>query len=314
MNIHTASPLRHIDTSFANYVARRKASESAHMVGGIPDYAFALDYELRSKLMQIPHFHSICKKINATLETREIQFFNQKALAVGPNQFPDIYRMGTDCAHRLGIGIPNIFVYTDPTMNAFTYARDDTSPMIVLFSGIVERMTPGELKCVIAHECGHIHNQHMVFQSVINTILNSAAGSLGTAVLSLANLSLMQFWTRAGEVTADRAALICADDPQDAFNVNAKLLYGGALNNASQVNLDALREQLEQTMNNPTKIFELQNDHPSAIRRIFADKEFEECDVFYRWRPELKKPGAVIRSKDETDERCKKLVNILNND
>lgn len=314
MSRQTTSPLRHIDTSFASYVARRKSAESEHMAGGVPDYAFALDYELRSQLMKIPYFHSICKKINATLETREAQFFNQKAVAAGPNQFPDIYKMGVDCAHRLGIGVPNIFVYSNPTMNAFTYARDDTSPMIVLFSGIVERMTPGELKCVVAHECGHIHNQHMVFQNVINVILNSGGDGLTGMVLSLANLSLMQFWTRAGEVTADRAALICADDPQDAVNVNAKLLYGGALNNASQVDLDALREQLEQTLDNPTRFYEIYNDHPSAVRRIFADKEFEECEVFYRWRPELKKPGMTVRTKEETDARCQKLVNIINND
>ena len=129
-------------------------------------------------------------------------------------------------------------------MNAFTYATDDVTPMIVLFSGLVERMTPGELKCVIAHECGHIHNQHLVFQNVINAILNSGAGSFGL-VLSLANIALMQFWTRAGEVTADRAALICADDPELARNVNAKLLYGGMLNNAGQVDMESLRQQLD---------------------------------------------------------------------
>lgn len=306
------SPLRHIDTSFEHYVAKRRRTEADHMEGGIPDYAFDLDYELRAKLMKIPHFHTLCRKITATIETREIQLFNQKALAVGPAQFPEIYRMGTDCAHRLGIGIPNIFVYPNPTMNAFTYATDDVSPMIVLFSGIVERMTPGELKCVIAHECGHIHNQHAVFQNVVNVILNSGTGSVGM-LLSMANIALMQFWIRAGEVTADRAALICADDPEDARSVNAKLLYGGVLNNAEQIDLDALREQMEQTLNNPTKIFELASDHPSAIRRVFAEREFEECEVFYRWRPELKKPGATARSKAETDERCKKLVNILDN-
>lgn len=313
MRTQDTSPLSRIDTSFANYVARRRQTENAHLENGVPDYAFDLDYELRAKLMQIPHFHSICKKITATIETREIQFFNQKALAVGPNQFPEIFHMGTDCAHRLGIGIPNIFVYPNQTMNAFTYATDDVTPMIVLFSGLVERMTPGELKCVIAHECGHIHNQHLVFQNVINAILNSGAGSFGL-VLSLANIALMQFWTRAGEVTADRAALICADDPELARNVNAKLLYGGMLNNAGQVDMESLRQQLDQTLNNPTKVYELLNDHPSAIRRIFAEKEFQECEVFYRWRPELKKPGMPVRDKREVDERCKKLVNILDND
>lgn len=309
------SPLRNIDISFSSYVAKRKSSESDHMIGGVPDYSFALDYELRQGLNQIPHFKSVCKKICATIETREIQIYNQQALAVGPNQYPEIYQMGLDCAHRLGIGVPNIFVYTNPYMNAFTYASDDTSPMIVLFSGILDRMTPGELKCVIAHECGHIHNQHCVYKSVIQSILNSGSGMLGV-ILSAANIALMQFWTRACEVTSDRAAMICADDIQDAINVQAKLLTGGTYNDAyqSELNIDALREQLEVTLNNPTRLLEVQSDHPSCIRRIFTSKEFEECEVFYKWRPELKKPDSVMRSKEQTDERCKKIVNIIKND
>lgn len=308
------SPLRHIDTSFYGYVSRRKAAEQVHMANGVPDYAFAMDYELKKRLNQIPHFHSICKKISATIETREIQYFNQQALAVGPTQYPEIYQMGVDCAHRLGIGVPNIFVYTNPYMNAFTYATDDTSPMIVLFTGIVDRMTPGELKCVIGHECGHIHNRHLVYQNVVNALLNSGSGLIGQ-VLSGANMALMQFWTRACEVTSDRAAMICADDLQDAINVQAKLLSGGTINQSYQtdLDLDALREQLDMTLDNPTKLMEVMSDHPSSIRRIFACKEFEECEVFYRWRPELKKPGAVMRGKGETDERCKKIVNILDN-
>lgn len=306
------SPLDNIDTSFINYVLRRKENEKMHQVDGVADYAFALDYELREKLMKIPHFYSICKKITSTLVAREIQLLNQQALAVGPNQFPEIYNMGVDCAHRLGIGVPNIFVMNNVSMNAFTIAADDTSPVVVLFSGIIERMTPGELKCVIAHECGHIHNQHAVFKSVINTIL-TGSGPLGMTV-SVANIALMQLWTRAGEVTADRAAMICADDVRDAINVNAKLLYGATLNGDYQIDIGALREQLEETLNNPSKVYEFSTDHPSAVRRVFADMEFEECEIFYKWRPELKTPGAVMRTKDETDRRCRKLMNILNND
>ena len=308
------SPLRHIDVSFGNYVAKRKQEQSIHIVNGIPDYAFALDYQLRAKLTGIPYFESICRKISATIETREIQIFNQKALAVGPTQFPEIYNMGLDCAHRLGIGVPNIYVYTNPYMNAFTYATDSVSPMIVLFTGIIDRMTPGELKCVIGHECGHIHNKHMVYKNVIQTLLNSQTGTLG-AMLSAANIALMRFWDRASEITADRAALICADEERDAINVQVKLLTGATFNQSYQqeIDIEALREQMETTFDNPTKLLEIANDHPSSIRRIFATKEFEECDIYYRWRPEMKKPDSISRSKEMTDERCKKLVNIIFN-
>lgn len=285
------------------------------MKGSVPDYAFALDYELRSKLDKIPHFLSLCKKITSTIETREMQKINQSALKVGPNQFPQIYQMGVDCAHRLGIGIPNIYIENNTFMNAYTYASDDTSPLLVLYTGIVDRMTPGELKAVIGHECGHIHNRHMVYENVINKLLTGASGLTGSVVLSLANVSLMLFWTRAAEVTADRAAVICADNIQDALSVNAKLASGGTLNTAYQqtMDLDALHDQLEMTMDNPSRLLEITNDHPAFARRVFCEKEFEQCEVLYTWRPELRKPGMKLRSKSEMDERCKKLVNIVKN-
>ena len=326
-DIYGESPLKNIDTSFASYVQRREAAQNAHMEGGVPDYAFAMDYELRKKLLQIPGLFTIGKKLTNTFVARKIEEINQEGIAVGPDQFPEIYQMGVDCAHRLGISVPNMFIVHDSSMNAYTYAFDDVSPIVVLHSGIVERLTPGELKCVIAHECGHIHNNHGVLKVVVDYILSIASGTVGGIVLTAANLALMNFWTRAGEVTSDRAALICADDIQDALNVDYKLMYGALLNNDSAMNLDALRKQLDRIFNSPTRINELGyiaaaenggynvalNDHPGALRRIFAELEFTECDVFYKWRPEMKKPGTVLRSKTETDERCKKLVSILNN-
>lgn len=309
------SPIAGIDTSFSHYVEKRKGETGAHMKGSVPDYAFALDYELRAKLDQIPHFLSMCKKITSTMETRAMQQINQSAIQVGPNQFPEIYEMGVDCAYRLGIGIPNIYIENSASMNAYTIASDDTSPLLVLYTGIVDRMTPGELKAVIGHECGHIHNRHLVYESVINKLLTSAAGLTGSMVLSLANVSLMQFWTRAAEVTADRAAMICADNIQDALSVNAKLGSGGTLNTTYQktMDLDALHDQLEMTLSNPSRLLEITSDHPAFARRIFCGKEFEQSEILYSWRPELKKPGMRLRSKAELDERCKKLVNIVKN-
>lgn len=308
------SPLSGMDTSFEHYVARRKRERDAHRKGSVPDYAFSMDNELRKRLDKIPGFFSLCKKITATQTSRMIQVYNQQGLLVGPNQYPEIYQMGMDCAHRLGIGVPNIFIKSGSQINAFTYCADDVSPMIVLYTGIIDRMTPGELKCVIAHECGHIHNLHSVYESAISTILNGGKGAVG-AILSYADIALVQMWTRAMEITADRAALICADHPKDAWSVNYKLMSGGTLNKAydTEADLQALRQQLETTLNNPARLIEILSDHPNSIRRIFADMEFAECEVYYSWRPEAKKPGAICRSKEQTDARVQKLVNIWMN-
>ncbi|EHC14862.1 hypothetical protein FJSC11DRAFT_1773 [Fischerella thermalis JSC-11] len=33
-----------------------------------------------------------------------------ESIEVGPQQYPHIYALGEDCAHRLGIGVPQIFI------------------------------------------------------------------------------------------------------------------------------------------------------------------------------------------------------------
>ena len=306
----TESPLSYINVSFSDYITKRKQDEAKHQINNIPDYAFPLDYTLHDKLNSIPMFESICKSITSTILTQEIESMNQVAVAVGPNQFPEIYQMVVDCAHRLGIGIPNTYILNYNEMNAYTIAVDDASPMIVLYSGLVERFQnhPGELKAVIAHECGHIHNNHSVYKSVINAMTNGF-GNINRLVSGAAKLMMTQ-WTRATEVTADRAALICCDDPQDFIDSQATLLSGGMLNMDYKLNLDALRKQLEESTNNPTRIEEMFRDHPSGIRRIFLGEEFIKSDVLYSWRPEWKKPGMTVEPISKVNDRCKKIVNI----
>lgn len=310
------NPTKKIDVRFAEYVKKHEMEMSQHMISGVPDYAFALDNELRSQLRQIPHFESICRTVMGTVATRAMQIANQDDLLVGPTQFSEIYAMGLECAQRLGIGVPNIYIENQPVMNAYTVATDDISPLIVLYSGIVERMSPQELKAVIAHECGHIHNQHAVLKNVVDYLLNLTSGAgLPGFILSSANIALMQFWTRASEVTADRAALICADSVEDVLKVNYKLMQGGVLGDAYDdgFDLEALRGQLNYTLDSSARVLEVLSDHPASIRRIFAAKEFSECETYLSWRPEMRHVDSVARSKEECDARCRKLVAILKN-
>lgn len=304
------NPLDKIDVSFQHYLNWRKTTSQNHMEGGIPDYAYDLDYELRQKMTAIPHFERMCRAVSGTVENRQLHIINQEGLAVGPQQFPEVYQAGVDCARILGIGIPNIYVVNNVQMNAYTCATDDASPLIVIYSGMLERMTNRELRAVIGHECGHIHNRHAVFQNVINILLGSAAGTLGGVLLTQAGAAAMLAWSRAAEVTADRAALICSEEFEDVISSDKKLLYGAAFGE-HEVQIEPLRKQLERMLNSPTAFLELQNTHPGTARRLVAEMEFIECETLYRWRPEKKKPGQVMRTKKETDARCRKFIALL---
>lgn len=304
---------------FREYIRRRQEMESTRLSGnGLPDYAFAMDYELRKKLDSIPHLYSIGKNICGTLASRYMHHYNMKNLLVGPDQFPDVYDIGCECARRLGIGIPNIYIVNDQSVNACTIATDDVEPVIAINSGLYERFTLGELKCVIGHECGHIHNQHGIYNMLGSIVLNTGllagaiSGMISSQLMSLLTASsklALNAWSRAAEVTCDRAGMICCDRVEDAYNVNAKFTYGAAFGEHT-INLEALQRQLEENMESIARMDELLYDHPVASRRIAAEMEFAQSEVFYRWRPDLKEPGAVMRSREETDERCRRYVDV----
>lgn len=285
----------------------------------IPDYAFGMDYELRKKLDAIPHLYQIAKRVTSTLVSRNIQLYNRAALAVGPNQLPEVYQMACDCAKTLGIGIPNLFILTDPQINAFTYACEDIEPIVVIHSALYERAKPEILKAIIGHECGHIQNAHTMYQVVGSSL---AAGGLGvlanipgvrslTGLLTAGTQIALNSWSRAAEVTADRAAAICTS-PEDAVRAMALLMYGGTQNvDVDGINLDAILEQLNMQVSNIAKYGELLgSDHPATARRIAALLAFRECKILYDWRPELKQPGIRYQSKEETEERCRDVINV----
>ncbi len=312
----TTSPLNSVRVNFGEYMSKMKARDDIHRINGIPDYAFPLDLKLREQLRKIPFFYTISKQIAVHAEARARQLETAQSVMASPTQFPDIFNMARDCAKRLGIGAPNVYITHDQAMNAYTYASDTVTPTIVVTSGIVERLTKGELKCVIGHECGHVHNEHIVYQSVCDVLANLLSGSNAIIqLLSKTNILLFYEWSRAAEVTSDRAGMICADNIQDAINVNKKLAYGSFLNQEDvEINIEEIRAQLNDLSTVASVATEILQTHPSGIRRILASDEFSRCDLLYKWRPDLKKPGMKLQSKEETDAAVSKYIAVLKED
>lgn len=313
------SPIADMDWSFESYLNRRVSENARHISGDdIPDYAYGMDYELRKKLDAIPGLHSLATKMYVSIATSNLQQLNMNAVAVTPTQFPDVYDIACECARRLGIAVPNVFIASDTEINAWAYCADDVQPVIVVTGAMYERFTPGELKAVVGHECGHVQNNHVVYENIASMLAGIGLNGIGArypmlaALLSQSTVIALSSWSRAAEVTADRAGMICADDPEDAHRVNAKLMYGATFKE-QEIDYAALEQQLKQQMGNINKYLEINDSHPTIVRRIMAEREFAECAVFYDWRPDLKKPNSVLRSKEECDARCKTYINLTSN-
>lgn len=316
-DIQTMNPTSAIDVSWDAYVDARRTSTEAHLVGGVPDYSFALDCSLRQKLTAMPGFKALAKAIMNTTMPRVRSELNMNGLRLGPTQMPEVYEIAVECAQRLGIGVPDVYVEDDHTMNAAAYAFEDDKPLIAVTTGILERATRGELKAVIGHECGHIHNNHVLFENLAWIIakygialipgLSQMAGYL-IKPLELA----LNSWSRAAEVTADRAGMICSDDLACNYTLQAKLLSGGVKAEVDY-DIDAIIDQYEDVRTSWGRVSELYYTHPVGVRRMLAMREFERSEVLYRWRPELRVPGQELVGMDEVDERCKAFVSVLDN-
>ena len=332
------TPLEGLDYTFLSYLTKKKEFERKHLDGnGLPNYAFKADYELRKKLDSMPGVYKFAKTYCATIVPKVVQTYSMQGVTVGPNQFPEIYEMVRDCANTLGIGIPTLIIVPsfitgeDVTdFNACTMGADDIEPVILITGLIVERFTADELKSVIAHECGHIQNDHLLYSTITNILLNVCInGLIGFAAAqgaSIPGLQLLlngltmgaqvalQMWSRAAEVSADRASVICMGGTDAVKSSLGKFMYNGAdLSNSTsaEINIDALKEQMNLILNSPYRINELMASHPISIKRVFAALDFAECEKFYDWRPDLKVAGKKLHTKDETDNRCKKYINVL---
>ncbi|WP_407384369.1 M48 family metallopeptidase [Ruminococcus sp.] len=321
------SPLEGINYHFDDYVKRKKEHLSAHMGGnGLPDYAYSMDYEYRKKLDSIPGLYKNLRRLLIPAIQQQYQTFNMNGVKASPTQFSEIYQMGCDCARILGIGVPTILVVPSfpggGEFNACSVCVDDQEPLIMVTGLMVQRMTPGELKTIIGHECGHTHNNHAIYQQAAEIIANvGIRGLISVPILSqIAGLlstgtqALLNMWSRAAETTADRASMICSDSLEDAYSAQKKLIYGGAnLSNNVDINLDIveLKKQLDVVNSSPYRYQELMYNHPISVRRVFAEMEFAKCETLYAWRPDLKTPGIRPQSKAMTDEACKKIIGVM---
>jgi heat shock protein HtpX len=88
--------------------------------------------------------------------------------------------MVEELAVRAGIPKPRVFVIDDPHANAFATGRNPEKGVVAVTTGIMELLSPRELRGVLAHELAHIQNRDILVASV--------AAALASAVSSIANV------------------------------------------------------------------------------------------------------------------------------
>jgi heat shock protein HtpX len=114
------------------------------------------------------------------------------ARALRPDEAPRLFGMVAELAARAEIPAPRLYLVEDPQPNAFATGRNPSRGAVAVTTGIVELLSPRELRGVLAHELAHIRNRDVLVASV--------AATLASAVSSIANV--FQFSALFGGATA----------------------------------------------------------------------------------------------------------------
>jgi Zn-dependent protease with chaperone function len=211
-------------------------------------YIHPADSKALAALKAIPGIDSALKKLlSVTGESALRVIFTAGAVKVTPKQFPDLHAKLQIACTTLGVEMPEMFVQQNPIVNAFTYGSE--KHLIVLHSGLLERLTDEETLAVISHEVGHIHAEHVLYLTaarLMELIANASVAKLipGSEIIkfiiSAGINSALLAWARRAELSCDRAAMLVLQDPHVVGRVMMKLAGGTS---ASKMDYEQFLEQ-----------------------------------------------------------------------
>lgn len=240
-------------------------------------------------LKAIPGFAPLLKAFMKVWNEKQFKIMNMSTnLKLSENQMKKYYDMLIPICEKIGIAVPELYLELNPYPNAYTYG--DTSPFIVMTSGLIETMPEELIPTVLAHECGHIACHHTLYTTMGRYILRGVSAAV-SGIGQLATLPIMMafaYWMRCSEYSADRVAAVC-DGNADKIVEMCMRFAGYDKDVPVEGNIDAFLEQgkeykelIADSMFNKTLEFIMFNmvDHPLNAVRGYNCLEWTKTDSF----------------------------------
>jgi len=204
---------------------------------------------------------------------------------------PYLYDMVRELATRAGLPMPRVYLINEAQPNAFATGRNPENAAVAATTGIIELLSPRELRGVMAHELAHVKHRDILISTISATVAGAisvlsqfglffGAGRdreggnplLAVLMMILAPIAamLIQFAiSRTREFGADRGGAEISGDPHALADALAKIdryARGIPLETA-----DAHPETAQMMIINPLSgggLRGLFSTHPSTEERI----------------------------------------------
>ena len=283
---------------FNGYVQRKKTERA----GGGPEttgheYAYVSDRQTRAAFERMKAVElAVQSTVRAFKQVGKGQLLGN-AVKVSDRQFPRLQGLVNRCAETLHIATPTVYIVNSPVLNAATYGTNDDA-FIMVHSALIDHYSDEELLTVIGHECGHIHNQHVVYLTALHYLTHAAGAVLKIVGWALEPaLIALRAWSRRAEITSDRAGMLCSKSEVVAARALTKLALGSR-KLYEEFNIDAFLEQYEEGKNDMGRYMEVFATHPWLPKRVLAMRTFSES-ALYRKAVGLGEGGLSMKDVDD---------------
>jgi heat shock protein HtpX len=178
----------------------------------------------------------------------KLVLWSYRARAVTEQEAPDLHQMVREVAALAGIPKPKIAIMNEPQPNAFATGRNPKHAVVCYTTGILQLLTPMELRGVTAHELAHVKNHDTLVMTAAATVAaffsyvvyfamlssnsrNRSAGSyIATWILAyflsvIAAMLIRTFVSRRREYGADETGTRIIGDSTGLQNALLKLDY-----------------------------------------------------------------------------------------
>jgi Zn-dependent protease with chaperone function len=276
------------------------------------EFIHPADAAALENLRAIPLFNKcVSTFLKLGLERYVHSVFLSKNIRLSERQLPDIYKHLPPVCNLFGIPVPDLYLEMSPYPDAYTIGNENVS--IILTSGLLEIMSEEELHAVIAHECGHIVCEHMLYHTLAQFLLFTGANLFMPLDIITEPVKLaLRYWNRRCELSADRAGAVAVGSSKPIVSTMIRLA-GGPRSITDKVNVDEYIEQAqafeklsESTWDKVLQSVAVQfEDHPHLSVRTREIMKWAETDDFRQlvraigeqtW-PKCVKCGRAIDSK-----------------
>jgi heat shock protein HtpX len=93
-----------------------------------------------------------------------------RATEASPEHTPELYHMVGSLAENAGLPMPKVYVIPKDSPNAFATGRNPSHAVVAVTQGLLQLMTPEEIRGVLAHEMAHIINRDILIGSIAATM------------------------------------------------------------------------------------------------------------------------------------------------